>query len=356
MDPIAHRRRNGWEFSRPPITCVARFGAIVVRGGLRYASGLVLNVRLLMLAAPLLATSATMETARPTLPIPEFGVSEPRFDIVDIPSIAAPVVPPEQGPQIDLQEVTWTVESSMSLEQLASLWGVRQRQLAELNPALDRDEVPQGQRLVVFRQDGETPTQSLGAPNRGRLRRGIPLPEGKHWEVREHRGHVFGTRNTIEALLMAFQAYGEAHPDGPTVRLGDISARRGGRLFPHASHRTGRDVDIGYILTQRRTDRWWERATEETFDVEKNWTLIKGLIETGEVQRVFMSARLQRLLIERAKQELDDEELARWFRTANPDPSEPSIIRHWKGHRDHMHVRFACESGNRRCVRKSIGE
>ena len=316
-----------------------------------------LNVRLLLLVAPLMTTSATIGTAGPSLPVP--GTIEPIDPGIDSTRIglrSLPTVPPEEEPQIGLHEVSWTVPSDgMDLKELAKTWGVRERALRALNPEL-RGELHAGQKVVVFKPDDEHPTQSVGSPNRGRLRHGIPLPEGSYWTLREHRGHVFGTRNTIEALLKAFNAYGATHPDGPPVPIGDISARRGGRLFPHASHRTGRDVDIGYVMSpEDRGDRYWGHANAENFDVEKNWTLVKALIDTGEVQQIFMSVRLQRLLLPKARQELPDEEVARWFRAANPDYSTPSIIRHWRGHRDHMHVRFVCEDGNDRCRSKSSG-
>ncbi len=66
-----------------------------------------------------------------------------------------------------------------------------------------------------------------------------------------------------------------------------------------------------------------------------------------------MSVRLQKLIMPLAERELSDEQMARYFRRANPDPRSPSVIKHWKGHLDHMHVRFRCEEGNARCVSRS---
>jgi murein endopeptidase len=59
------------------------------------------------------------------------------------------------------------------------------------------------------------------------------------------------------------------------------------------------------------------------------------------------------MLLEQATKELDEEELERYFRLANPDYSEHAIIRYWRGHHDHMHVRFKCDDRNDRCRSKS---
>lgn len=311
-------------------------------------------------AAPLVLTSATLEPSRPTevllaaTSIPTVAVVGPQ-GIDQTPITRA--LTSDVRPLPRIEEVRWTVEHGGPLRDVASRFGIPARALTQLNPSFrsERARIDSGTEVLVFRRDPEHPTRSIGAPNRGRLDHGVPLPEGPHWQFRDYRAHAFGSRPMVEALVRAFERYGERFPEGPTIRLGDLSSRRGGKLFPHVSHRTGRDIDIGFVLhEEHQNDRWWQRANEDSFDVEKNWVLVKALIDTGRVQQIFMSSRLQRLLLERARTEMSPEELARVFRLANPDPSAPSIIRHWKGHADHMHVRFECEPGNARCVSQSI--
>ena len=281
----------------------------------------------------------------------------PRHEITERVIRSAMNIPlPEAEPSIELEEVRWTVPARMRVSQLALRWGVNTSALLQLNPELGRGDafVEPEQELVVWRDDPNTQTISIGAPNRGRLRGGIPLPEGSHWKMRDHRPRAYGTRWTIESLVTAFEAYGKAFPDGPPIHLGEISARTGGRARPHVSHRTGRDVDIGYILQPGALgDRHWRAADEETFDVEKNWFLIKALVDTGRVQSIFVSSRLQKLLIEEARKELSEEEVARYFRHARAESEDRPLISHWKGHRDHMHVRFKCHPDNRRCQASS---
>ena len=112
-------------------------------------------------------------------------------------------------------------------------------------------------------------------------------------------------------------------------------------------------MDLGYILTSGGDAKRWKRADEDNFDAEKNWALVRALVETGEVQKIFISAQLQRLLRPVAREQLSDEEFARYFRVRGQDPEHSPIIGHEDGHRDHMHVRFRCESGNHRCRSRS---
>lgn len=257
-------------------------------------------------------------------------------------------------PPMDLREVAWTVEESQALEDLSMRWGLRVSELEALNPGLQgRAEVVAGERLVVFREDPAQPTQSIGAPNKGRLRHGIPLPEGEDWQLRPTRRRVFGTRTTIESLVRAFTIFGAEYPDAPPVRIGEISGPRGGRARPHKSHRTGRDVDIGYVLKDPPAEGW-RRATPRDFDAERNWALVRALVETGNVQQIYMSAGLQKLLKAQAAKELSREELAVYFWDSAQGKKQRPILRHENGHRDHMHVRFDCEGWNSRCRERAV--
>lgn len=252
----------------------------------------------------------------------------------------------------ELAEVRWTVEERMSVADVAGNWGMWPTDLRELNPELgNREMVEAGTALVVHRADPRKPTLSCGKPNRGHLVAGIPLPEGPDWELRVHRPRVFGSRTTVSSLLTAFRTYAAADPDAPPVRLGEISKRSGGRSEPHVSHRSGRDVDIGYVLrpSVRDTQHWWRTATPKNIDARRTWKLFEALIATGEVQQIFVSAKLQRLIAREAAKDLPPEQVAMLFSAVNTDPKVHTIVRHESGHRDHFHVRFGCEDGNIRC-------
>lgn len=251
-----------------------------------------------------------------------------------------------------LAAIYWTVpEGGATTDLLAANWGLG-RTFFTLNPDLaPGTKVDAGTKVKVYAADPVTPTKSIGHPNRGRLQQGMPMPEGDAWRLRPNRRRAFGTHKTISTLVKAFEAYGERFPDAPAVRVGEIASRRGGRAKPHASHRTGRDVDLGYIgLGEDDGEVRWKRMGKESLDVEKTWFLVHEMIKSGNVDTIFISSRLQRLLYKEAKaQGLSDDELQRIFQHPRHAESPRAIIKHWRGHVNHMHVRFRCEAWNGRC-------
>jgi len=305
----------------------------VIDGGLAEDSQSATRVVHVHVPDPLIpaSTTATMET-------PDRSADEPVSG--DVP-----------GSPALLKTVSWTVPEPMKVETLAQKWGLREAKLRELNPQLEgRATVQPGDELVVFTWQSDQTTESIGAPHRGRLAHGIPMPEGTPWRLRDRRIRAYGAVGTVRSLVQAFTAYGEIHPDGPPIHVGELSYRKGGRAWPHRSHRTGRDVDIGYIMQPGVLgERHWARADEKTLDVERTWTLIKALGETGRVQRMFISSRLQKVLKKYARTVETDEVLGQYFRTPGAGPAQRYLITHENGHRDHLHVRFRCDAADRRC-------
>ena len=290
----------------------------------------------------------------PTRPI-ALPVRDERLPIAvpEEPAVAAVAAP---TPVVDLDVVRWTVDRRLRIDEVAMNWGLWVDELRELNPELRRDQwIDAGTALVVHQKDLRKPTQSVGAPNKGHLLGGIPLPEGPHWLLREHRPRAYGSRTTIHSLLEAFAAYGAADPTAPPVRIGEISKRSGGRIAPHASHRSGRDVDIGYVMKNNPgpDERFWRDATAKNVDAPRTWAMISALIATGEVQQIFISAKLQPVIAREAAKTLAPEDVALVFSAMNPDPTVHTIVKHESGHRDHLHVRFVCERGNLRCRAQS---
>ncbi|MEM6993663.1 MAG: penicillin-insensitive murein endopeptidase [Myxococcota bacterium] len=290
---------------------------------------------------------ATASDAQPQ-PLNEGMQTMRRVIVVDVPDPIAPA-PPVAADDAPRTTVQWTVTEAMPVAALAKQWGLAETSLREMNPTLPSVAQP-GTRLVVFQEDPEAPTESVGSPNRGRLRHGMPMPEGPYWRLRDRRIRAYGTEGTVRSLVTAFNAYGAAHPDGPPIHIGELSSRRGGRAWPHVSHRSGRDVDIGYVMKPGTLgERHWRRADETTLDVEKTWTLVKAIGDTGRVQRIFMSSKLQRIIKAYAKTVDSEETVAQYFRTPGAGPRQRYLITHENGHRDHMHVRFRCDPEDRRC-------
>jgi murein endopeptidase len=197
--------------------------------------------------------------------------------------------------------------------------------------ALDDDELEQ----MVLHDPGALGSMSVGAPNAGALFNAVLMPESPFWRLTD-QAHAFGTRETIDFVAHAISRVNEYFPDSPQLYVGDFSARNGGRLRPHKSHQSGRDVDIGYYYSSG--EAWYKRATSRNLDRARTWALLETLLTETHVEYVFMDRSIQPLLKDYALAQGEDPEwLSRIFEgPGNKDP----IVRHRFGHATHMHVRF----------------
>ncbi len=166
---------------------------------------------------------------------------------------------------------------------------------------------------------------------------GSPLPPGPEYTIKSET-FAWATPRTIALLREAIHEYARGRKV-PKVHIGDISRRGGGPFAPHVSHQEGRDVDIAYVLHDRgRTGV----ATAGNLDRRHTWSLLRALLDTRAVTYVFIDYEVQRMLYEHARAEgLTETQLETWFQYPYGRRAARGIIRHWKGHRDHFHVRFA---------------
>ncbi|WP_234023058.1 penicillin-insensitive murein endopeptidase [Sorangium cellulosum] len=177
---------------------------------------------------------------------------------------------------------------------------------------------------------------SLGPTNAGALFNGIRMPEDPRWELVDPN-HAWGTRETVESLERAIAEVHRQYPGSPKLYIGHISARSGGRLSPHKSHQAGRDVDISYFLDARH--RWYQRATAANLDRERTWAFVRALITETDVELILIDTSVQRLLKEHALKIGEDKgwlDEVFQFGSRKPRP----LIRHARGHANHIHIRF----------------
>jgi len=169
---------------------------------------------------------------------------------------------------------------------------------------------------------------------------GVQMPPGPGY-VLKTPGHAWGTQRTVALLRDAVRAYARDN-DGPKVRIGDLSLPGGGPFPPHLSHREGRDVDIGYILQGPNKDaRYFHNVSETNFDEPRTWALIEALLATGEVAYIFMDYEIQKRLYAHAETNgVGSDRLGALFQYPNGRRASRGIIRHWRSHRGHFHVRF----------------
>lgn len=205
--------------------------------------------------------------------------------------------------------------------------------------------------------------QSVGQTSNGILRGGSELEDEGLGFVRARPGEStrYGTATLLGALRRAAASVHETFPGGAPLRIGDLSAPTGGRHARHGSHRSGRDADLIFYLTdglgRSVRGRGWlafdrfgaEREIESFngepasnavffFDEARNWQFVRSLVTDPEaaVQWIFCSYGVKARLLEYAALVEPDPEVifrASWV-LHQPTSGHP--------HNDHFHVRVAC--------------
>jgi LysM repeat protein len=258
---------------------------------------------------------------------------------------------PEIFPRL-IQRVEHAVKPGETLGGIAQAYGLSLRTLLEQQDGSigDPNLVRVGQRLVLWIDGGLAPdflppepkaaaraTKASGGGPRASV--ATVLPHSEHLLIKRPRA-AYGTAKTIELVQRAVSQYGRAHPSGPKVVVGDISRKGGGQLAPHASHQTGRDIDLGYVVRSGPAKRVGGKSYAN-LDVARTWALIEAFLDTKQVVYVFVDYRLQEQLYEHAKaQGVPQRELDGLFQYPHGRGRAHGIIRHWPNHRHHFHVRF----------------
>lgn len=192
---------------------------------------------------------------------------------------------------------------------------------------------------------------AVGRAGGGRLANGIQFPLDHEDFVVVSPERAYGTAATIDGLLHAAELVQARFPETPRLALGDISARRGGRIRPHRSHQNGLDADVGFYYRDTGETRWFAPANRTNLDVERTFALLEALIGLGNVQYIFVDYRVQKILYEYARDELEypEDVLAAWFQYPNGYKARGAVLRHVRGHDDHLHVRFTCPDEQESC-------
>jgi murein endopeptidase len=197
--------------------------------------------------------------------------------------------------------------------------------------------------------DGQS-TQSIGKPNHGYLRNGRFLPRTGPGFQRKNDKAPYGTDEAVAIILWVCERMTELYPGTVPVVVGNLSKEGGGKLRPHASHQAGRDADLGYYFADNESVRHFKDANRNNLDVEKSWSLIELLLSTERVEYLFIDRSLQSLFYDEALQRgWAEEELRALFEAPVGEYKRHGIIRHSKGHRHHLHVRFKCAKNDDRC-------
>ena len=181
-----------------------------------------------------------------------------------------------------------------------------------------------------------------GSIFRSRFKEPMWFPPGAGYVVKNEMT-VWGRRPFIETLRQCLQELDRLFPQRPGVIVGDWSRKHGGTFPPHLSHKIGIDVDIGYptIAPIDEKPRRFVLVDGKTMDVERTWALIRLLLQTRTIEYIFVEHRHQRILRSYAMdQGVAEDALTEIFQYPRLKGVRRGIIRHERGHRDHMHIRF----------------
>jgi penicillin-insensitive murein endopeptidase len=191
-------------------------------------------------------------------------------------------------------------------------------------------------------------------PHRGVLTEGAVLPkdgQGYRW-LRNDDRH-WATPRFVAAIERAAAKVADERP-GAVLSVGDLSTKMGGALMPHLSHRTGRDADLLLYMTTLDgapvtspgfihvgpDGLAWDDAHKRflRFDVEREWLLVKALVEDDEarVQFIFASRIVEAMLLEWALARGESGETMVRAQEAMLQPVPGGV------HDDHVHVRTQC--------------
>lgn len=256
---------------------------------------------------------------------------------------------PEIAPR-NREEFTYTVKNGDSLSEIGEKYGLLAKEIVRLQSGklrrrldANRNDLKLGDELTLVVDRGVLPEYAPKDEDRGTLKIGVQLATGKAYYIK--RPHLaYGTSHSVKAIKAALSRYKQtkAGKGGPQVHVGDISSRGGGPLTGHKSHQKGIDVDIGLVLKgDDAHETRFRTGNAGNLDIARTWALIKAFVDTADVRAVFLDYNLQKLLYEHArKQKVSESTLDELFQYPRGKGRGFGIIRHWKGHKDHFHVRF----------------
>ena len=192
-------------------------------------------------------------------------------------------------------------------------------------------------------------SQSVGRPNRGRLLRGVRMPENEALYHLRKPEEAWGSSHTLHHLQLAIAHWRQDSGYGNELLIGAISKKGGGRLRPHSSHQSGRDVDIRLPLA-RNVPKGTRPMSASQVDWRAAWILVKSLADTGEVEYIFLERGRQKYLYRAAKKAgASASELERLIDYPKRSKRSRALVRHERGHVAHIHVRFTCSDKENRC-------
>ncbi|HVH98406.1 MAG TPA: penicillin-insensitive murein endopeptidase [Enhygromyxa sp.] len=252
----------------------------------------------------------------------------------------------------------YKVVSGDNLASIARRHGTTVDELRRLND-LDGSLIRVGQELKV---PGEATRsirlltgQSRGTPGHGWLHKPTQLPRSSHY-YRRRPERTYATAHVVDHTLNAIHEARQSFPKAHRLAIGDLSDQDGGPLSGHASHQSGRDIDIGFYYRKVPSEypKEFADASEDNLDAAATWALLESFIRSagqpGGVEKVFLDYEVQGWLYAAARKDgWSKSKLADVFQYPDGRYAKHGLVRHEPNHRDHLHVRFTCVPDDAAC-------
>lgn len=261
------------------------------------------------------------------------------------------------GDRLHLRPATrlYKVKKGDTLAKIAKREGGTVEDIVELNPGIDDGKLRAGETIEVPGGEVNGPAHPSKEAKRSARRGKRESCPNKITRVPKHIGYRrahsdagWATAQTNSFLRKGFSYLLSRHRLAPRVEVLDASRQDLGPVGDHRSHQEGRDVDISYyqkICPRKGCPA--EVVSPDKLDVRRQWTLLRYWLKRDQVDMIFIDRGLQAKLYEYAKKHgTKKKQLDEWFQYPRAAGAQEGIIRHWPGHRNHLHVRFKTAKGS----------
>ncbi len=159
----------------------------------------------------------------------------------------------------------------------------------------------------------------------------------------------YGT-NEMAYMLLRIGKFVKKNKIPHVLAVNAISAKQGGPLDPHSSHRNGMDADIAYFidnLTKQTsmTNIYKSGVLNKHWMKEKQWALFKEMVATEHVDRIFVGGSIKRALCQVA---IKKGEVTKGTKSGLAFETLRRLVVE-NAHVNHFHLRLRCSANNPKC-------
>lgn len=224
---------------------------------------------------------------------------------------------------------------------------------------LGGDVIHPGQQLVLPTSAPaairEVVGQSVGRPSQGRLRDAARLPHDPGY-YRRRLERTYAAQHVIDHVRRAITSVRKTHRGLHRLAIGDLSKKKGGPVSGHASHQSGRDVDLGlyFKAAPKGYPKEFIKASDGPLHAGANWSLIEALHRASKTssgpRKIFLDYAVQRTLYKEARRRgVAKSTLKKIFQYPDGRWAKERLVQHVPHHADHIHVRFGCPKDDDDC-------